>query len=134
MKSIVFTALVASVFAAGCTSTSFLETGVRVGADYLANGHVGEARAHIYADKTLVEYDGGETLSFRDPQGAPIHAEFVGGRYYRLDRLATHFFADSRSRTLQFVVDPVTRVFSVTGVRYVEGSDPSSLPVSVPRL
>ncbi len=136
MKALISMTLAVGVLAAGCASTEtvYVETGARVGAEYVGNGHIGNARAHIYGNRTLVEYDGTDALSFRDPEGKPITAEIVGGKYYRLDRMATHFFADGSRRTMQFKVDPVTRVFSVTGVRYVEGSDPSSAPVFAPRL
>lgn len=132
MKALILIAAIAGL--AGCASTELVETGQRVGPEYIGNGHIGNTHAYIYGNRTLVEYDGTDNLTFRLADGTPIGAEFVSGKYYRLDRMATHFFADSWRRTLQIQLDPVTRVFSVTGVRYVENNDITSQPVMLQRL
>ena len=121
-------ALMAFTVLGGCATSDNLEVGRRIGPDYIGNGHLGDTRAYLYGGRTLVEQSGASAHSFRTPEGKPINAEVIEGKYYRLDGIANEFIADGSGGPMRVKLEPSTRVFSERGVEYQE-SAPQSVTI-----
>lgn len=101
----------------------------RVSPDYTASGRIEDARAYVYGDHTVIEFDRAEPafLIVRDQNGAAVNVEKVG-RLYRLDRRLDSFTLWVNGSSATFSAAVVTRVFSAPVVAPVAAQ---SEPVKV---
>ncbi len=84
----------------------------RVSPDYTATGKVEGARAFLYGNITLLEFDTTPAfLAVRDEKGESVSYERVG-RYYRLPRVFDNFTVWVNGRSVTFSAPISTRVFS----------------------
>ena len=85
----------------------------RVSPDYTASGSIEDARAYVYGDHTVIEFDKAEPafLIVRDQTGQSVQVEKVG-RLYRLDRRLDSFTLWLNGSSATFTAAVVTRVFS----------------------
>lgn len=85
----------------------------RVSPDYTASGSIEDARAYVYGDHTVIEFDKAEPafLLVRDQTGESVKVEKVG-RLYRLDRRLDSFTLWLNGSSATFTAAVVTRVFS----------------------
>lgn len=84
----------------------------RVSPDYTATGEVEDARAFLYGNITLLEFDTAPAfLAVRDEKGGSVSYERVG-RYYRLPRVLDNFTVWVNGRSVTFSAPMSTRVFS----------------------
>jgi len=95
----------------------------RVSPDYTASGSIEDARAYVYGDHTVIEFDRAEPafLLVRDQTGESVKVEKVG-RLYRLDRRLDSFTLWLNGSSATFTAAVVTRVFSA----------PVAAPVAAP--
>ncbi len=135
MRKIMLMVILCSIIS-GCarvplSNETDTHTSKRIGPQYSANTNT-KIKVFVYAERTLVQTDDGERLQFWLPDGTPIQAEWIGNRYYQLDRLTMHFFAGNSHQTIEIKGNPVTMIFNTTGVHYMER--PGSVLASVPQL
>lgn len=100
----------------GCATQEFTN-GVATSTHYIASGHVGTAKAWVYAQRTLFEGRAGVDYRFTTPTGEPIKAEKIGD-YYSLPNLERDFVAIESVHTMRFVLAPATWTFARTGATH----------------
>jgi len=61
----------------GCATEEF-STGMTATSHYMASGHVGTAKAWVYAQRTIFEGRAGQEYLFSTTAGEPIKAEKIG--------------------------------------------------------
>lgn len=84
----------------------------RVSPDYTATGSNENARAYLYGNRTVLEFDGSPVfLSIKDETGAAVDYEKVGA-YYRLPRRLDTFTVWANGSSVTFSAVATTRVFS----------------------
>lgn len=115
MKHAIFIALVALALG-GCATDDF-STGMTTSPHYAASGHVGEAKAWVYAQRTIFEGRAGQDYEFSSPTGTPLKAEKIGD-YYRLSLIERDFVVRDGVHTMRFVLAPATWTFARTGASY----------------
>lgn len=107
--------LSSSALFSACTYVPSLQGSPRVvSPDYTATGQVRDARAYVYGDRTVLEFDADPFfLSVRDSNGVSVAFEKLG-RYYRLARRLDTFTAQANGQSVTFSAAVVTRVFSAS--------------------
>ena len=105
-----------SLMLGGCSTEEF-STGMTATPHYMASGHVGTAKAWVYAQRTIFEGRAGQEYLFSTPAGEPIKAEKIGD-YYSLPLLERDFIAREGVHTMRFVLAPATWTFTRTGATY----------------
>jgi hypothetical protein len=100
----------------GCATEEF-STGMTATPHYMASGHVGTAKAWVYAQRTIFEGRAGQEYLFSTTAGEPIKAEKIGD-YYSLPLLERDFIAREGVHTMRFVLAPATWTFTRTGATY----------------
>lgn len=108
--------LLAALSLGGCASEEF-SLGTTTSPHYVASGHVGTAKAWVYAQRTVFEGRAGQDYEFSSPSGDPIAAEKIGV-HYRLPLIERDFLARSGADTIRFVLAPATWTFANTGATY----------------
>lgn len=105
--------LASSAFLAACAYVPHKEgETLRVSPDYTASDNAKDARAYVYGDRTLLEFEGTPTiLMVKDETGAAVDYERVG-QYYRLARRLDDFTVWVNGRAVTFSAATITRVFS----------------------
>lgn len=105
--------LASSALFAACAYVPPKEGATRlVSPDYTTTDQIGDIRAYVYGDRTVLEFDADPAfLSVRDSNGASVTYEKVG-RYYRLARRLGTFTAWANGKSVTFSAATVTRVFS----------------------
>lgn len=105
--------LASSAFLAACAYVPHKDgETLRVSPDYTASDNAKDARAYVYGDRTLLEFEGTPTvLMVKDESGASVDYERVG-RYYRLARRLDDFTVWVNGRAVTFSAATITRVFS----------------------
>lgn len=114
-------ALAVSAILSACAYVPLNQTVARrVSPDYTASGSIEDARAYVYGDHTVIEFDKAEPafLIVRDQTGQSVQVEKVG-RLYRLDRRLDTFTLWLNGSSATFTAAVVTRVFSAPVVASV---------------
>jgi len=85
----------------------------RVSPDYTATGELENARAYVYGNVTLLEFESSPPLSviIRDETGEMVAYERIGW-YYRLDRIVDNFTVWAYGQSVTFSATMTTRIFS----------------------
>lgn len=84
----------------------------RVSPNYTATGNVLDARAYLYGNRTVLEFDACPAfLTIRDEFGESVEYEKVG-QHYRLGRRVDKFTVWANGRSVTFSAVMTTRVFS----------------------
>jgi len=106
--------LLAVGLCAACAYVPPQQTSIRrVSHDYTATGGLEDARAYVYGNVTLLEFDRVSPFSviIRDEAGAAVAYEKMG-RYYRLARILDKFTVWANGHSATFVAPMTTRIFS----------------------
>jgi hypothetical protein len=108
--------ILTTVTLGGCATQEFT-LGTTTSPHYIASGHVGTAKAWVYAQRTVFEGRAGLEYKFSTPAGEPIKAEKIGA-YYSLPSLERDFIAIESVHTMRFVLAPATWTFAGTGATH----------------
>jgi len=100
----------------GCATNEF-SAGMTASPHYMASGHVGTAKAWVYAQRTLFQGQEGQEYQFSRPTGEAIPVEKIG-THYCLPFIERDFVVSQGVHTMRFVLAPATWTFAHTGATH----------------